>query len=150
MKIDDINISSGAKAVFYTLGCKLNFSETSTYAQILKSKGVVKAQPGEKADICIINTCTVTDVADRKCRQAIKRLIKNHPDAYVVVTGCYAQLESDTIQKIPGVDLVLTKDLREFVPSCSKGDRTRYWLKVQDGCDYFCTYCTIPFARGRS
>lgn len=150
MKIDDINISSGAKAVFYTLGCKLNFSETSTYAKILKSKGVVKAQPGEKADICIINTCTVTDVADRKCRQAIKRLIKNHPDAYVVVTGCYAQLESDTIQRIPGVDLVLTKDLREFVPSCSKGDRTRYWLKVQDGCDYFCTYCTIPFARGRS
>lgn len=150
MKIDDINISSGAKAVFYTLGCKLNFSETSTYAQILKSKGVVKAQPGEKADICVINTCTVTDIADRKCRQAIKRLIKNHPDAYVVVTGCYAQLESETIQKIPGVDLVLTKDLREFVPSCSKGDRTRYWLKVQDGCDYFCTYCTIPFARGRS
>ncbi len=150
MDIDDIKITSGSKAVFYTLGCKLNFSETSTYAKILRAKGIVMARSGDEVDICVINTCTVTDVADRKCRQAIKRLIRNHPHALVVVTGCYAQLERETIEQIPGVDIVITKDLTRFTPSCSKGDRTRYWLKVQDGCDYFCTYCTIPFARGRS
>ena len=125
----------------------------------------------------MVNTCSVTEVADKKCRQAIHRLIKNHPDAFVVVTGCYAQLKPDQIAAIEGVDVVLGaeekgrlmeflgdlqkhpkgeavtsefKDIRSFAPSCSRGDRTRYFLKVQDGCDYFCSYCTIPFARGRS
>ena len=141
--------------------------------------GVRQAQDGEKADICIINTCSVTEVADHKCRQAIRRMIRQHPDALVVVTGCYAQLSSGEIGKIDGVDLILgsdekaellryvsdafsgassvkthvagkTKDIKSFAPSCSRGNRTRYFLKVQDGCDYFCTYCTIPFARGFS
>ncbi len=139
--------------------------------------GVRKAEKGEQADICIINTCSVTEVADHKCRQAINRLIKNHPGAFVVVTGCYAQLKPQQIIDIPGVDLVLgaeqkgdiidymmkymsehqrdaltvrTADIRSFAPSCSRGDRTRYFLKVQDGCNYYCTYCTIPIARGRS
>lgn len=132
---------------------------------------------GGKADIIVVNTCSVTEVADKKCRQAIHRLVKSHPGAYVIVTGCYAQLKPDTVADIEGVDLVLgaeqkgdlmkylvtldksahgaaittaTKDIRTFSPSCSRGDRTRYFLKVQDGCDYFCSYCTIPFARGRS
>ncbi|MDO4819789.1 MAG: MiaB/RimO family radical SAM methylthiotransferase [Prevotella sp.] len=148
--MSDIPIKSSLKAVFYTLGCKLNFSETSTYARMLMDKGVQKAKAGEKADICIVNTCTVTDVADRKCRQAIKRLARLHPDAMIVVTGCYAQLAKEAIGNIEGVDVVIEKDLTLFEPSCSRGDRTRYWLKVQDGCDCFCTYCTIPFARGRS
>lgn len=149
-QISDIPIKSSLKAVFYTLGCKLNFSETSTYARMLMDKGVQKAKAGEKVDICIVNTCTVTDVADRKCRQAIKRLARLHPDAMIVVTGCYAQLAKEAIGNIEGVDVVIEKDLTLFEPSCSRGDRTRYWLKVQDGCDCFCTYCTIPFARGRS
>ena len=132
----------------------------------------------ETADICLINTCSVTDVADKKCRQAIHRMVKNHPDAFVVVTGCYAQLETEKVSRMEGVDLVLgadekanliqflsdawtgrenrkaftqkTKDIKSFAPSCSRGNRTRYFLKVQDGCDYFCTYCTIPYARGFS
>lgn len=170
----------GKKAAYFTLGCKLNFSETSTFGNLLRNMGVVAARPGEEADICIINTCSVTEVANHKCRQAIRKMVRNHPNAFVVVTGCYAQLEPEKIGKIDGVDLVLgsnekadliqilserwvsgdsaqkkyltvkTKDIRTFVPSCSCGNRTRYFLKVQDGCDYYCTYCTIPFARGRS
>lgn len=165
------------KAVYYTLGCKLNFSETSTIGRILRDAGVRTVRRGEVADICVVNTCSVTDTADHKCRQAIHRLIRQHPGAFVVVTGCYAQLKPDRIADIEGVDLIIgaeqkgqlvellgdlrkkgraeqytgaLKDIRTFVPSCSRGDRTRFFLKVQDGCDYFCSYCTIPFARGRS
>ena len=171
----------GKKAAYYTLGCKLNFSETSTFAKMLSEMGVVPAAEGEKADICLINTCSVTETADHKCRQAIHRMVRENEGAFVVVTGCYAQLESETVSKIDGVDLVLgsnekanliqylsdawsmpheghlhryhhvkTKDIQTFQPSCSRGNRTRYFLKVQDGCTYFCTYCTIPYARGFS
>ena len=176
----DISAFQGKKAAYYTLGCKLNFSETSTFGKLLQEMGVRTAQKGEQADICLINTCSVTEVADRKCRQAIHRMVRQHPGAFVVVTGCYAQLSAEKVAKIEGVDLVLgsdekanliqylsevwtggrwkttpyyikkTKDIKSFAPSCSKGNRTRYFLKVQDGCDYFCTYCTIPYARGFS
>lgn len=162
---------------FHTLGCKLNFAETSTIGKILAERGIRRAQVGETPDICVVNTCSVTELADKKCRQNIRRLINKYPDALMVVTGCYAQLKSDEIAKIDGVDIILgseqkleiseyidrwladrkqevevtpTKDIRSFSPSCSRGDRTRYFLKVQDGCDYYCSYCTIPFARGRS
>lgn len=179
-----MNMFKDKKAVYYTLGCKLNFAETSTVGAELKSQGVGTARKGEIADICVINTCSVTEVADSKCRQAIHRLVRNHPGAIVVVTGCYAQLKPEQVSAMEGVDLVLgsnekgqiveaiaerllmmpeerklaahehrtvkTADIRNFMPSCSCGDRTRYFLKVQDGCDYYCTYCTIPFARGRS
>ena len=189
-----INTSAfqGKTAVYYTLGCKLNFSETSTFGKLLQSLGVRTAEKGEQADICLINTCSVTEVADHKCRQTIHRMVRQHPEAFVVVTGCYAQLEAEKVAKIDGVDLVLgsdekanlvqflsdrlslrgegievrgerndqetgtsyyikkTKDIKSFAPSCSRGNRTRYFLKVQDGCDYFCTYCTIPYARGFS
>lgn len=165
-------------AVYYTLGCKLNFAETSTIERMMQEAGIRTARRGEKADICIINSCAVTQEAEKKCRQAIHKLIRQHPGAYVIVTGCYAQLSPAKLAAEEGVDVVLgidkkgdilehlgnltksegegscfvqpTKDVRRFVPSCSRGDRTRYFLKVQDGCDYFCTYCTIPFARGRS
>lgn len=175
----DTSAFQGKTAAFFTLGCKLNFSETSTFAKMLQEMGVRTAQKGEKADICLINTCSVTDVADHKCRQAIHRMVREHPGAFVVVTGCYAQLKPADISQIDGVDLVLgsdekaslvqflsegfvsrggasaymtrkTKDIKSFAPSCSRGNRTRYFLKVQDGCDYFCTYCTIPYARGFS
>ena len=183
------SVFQGKTAAYYTLGCKLNFSETSTFGKLLQEMGVRTAQKGEQADICLINTCSVTEVADHKCRQAIHRMVRNHPGAFVVVTGCYAQLEAEAVAKIEGVDLVLgsdekaqliqflseawedptpspsperggersakyfrqkTKDIKSFAPSCSRGNRTRYFLKVQDGCDYFCTYCTIPYARGFS
>ena len=180
----------GKTAKFYTLGCKLNFSETSTFARTLYNMGVREAKKSESADICLINTCSVTEVADHKCRQIIHRMVRQNPGAFVIVTGCYAQLESATIAKIEGVDLVLgsnekadliqylsdawnktdiestadksseegkgkyhsvkTKDIKSFQASCSRGNRTRYFLKVQDGCNYFCTYCTIPYARGFS
>ena len=169
----DSSILQGKKAAFFTLGCKLNFAETSTVAQELMRYGVKKAAKGEVADLVVINTCSVTEVADRKCRQAVHRLVKQHPGAFVVVTGCYAQLKPQEIIDTDGVDLVLgseqkasiipailngmtgahtvkTADIRSFAPSCSRGDRTRYFLKVQDGCNYYCTYCTIPMARGRS
>ncbi len=191
----DSSAFQGKKAAYYTLGCKLNFSETSTFGRMLQELGVNTAGKGEVADLCLINTCSVTDVADHKCRQAIHRLVRNNPGAFVVVTGCYAQLEAEAVSKIDGVDLVLgsnekaslvqylsdawssrneslgcrneaadqgevehlhrfhavtTKDIKTFAPSCSRGNRTRYFLKVQDGCDYFCTYCTIPYARGFS
>ena len=173
----DTTVFQNKKAVYYTLGCKLNFSETSTIGKILKEAGVRTARKGEVADICIVNTCSVTEVADKKCRQAIHRLAKENPGAFIVVTGCYAQLKPGQVADIEGVDLVLgaeqkgdlikylgdmqkrehgeavttaSKDIRKFSPSCERGDRTRYFLKVQDGCDYFRSYCTIPFARGRS
>ena len=175
----DSSAFQGKKAAYYTLGCKLNFSETSTFGKMLSELGVQTAQKGEVADICLINTCSVTEVADHKCRQAIHRMVRQHPGAFVVVTGCYAQLSPERVSKISGVDLVLgsnekaeliqylsdgfvnrnsiaayhtekTKDIKSFAPSCSRGNRTRYFLKVQDGCDYFCTYCTIPYARGFS
>lgn len=146
---------------------------------MLSEMGVRTAAKGEPADICLINTCSVTEVADHKCRQAIHRLVRENPGVFVVVTGCYAQLEPVKVSQIEGVDLVLgsnekanlvqflsdafvgrgntlpyqtvkTKDIKTFAPSCSRGSRTRYFLKVQDGCDYFCTYCTIPYARGFS
>ena len=183
----DSSAFQGKTAAYFTLGCKLNFSETSTFGKMLHELGVRTAQKGETADICLINTCSVTEVADQKCRQAIRRMVRQHPNAFVVVTGCYAQLEAEEVSKIEGVDLVLgsdekanlvqflsdawgnsgmrnvecgmrnvlihkqkTKDIKSFAPSCSRGNRTRYFLKVQDGCDYFCTYCTIPYARGFS
>ena len=175
----DSSAFHGKRAKYFTLGCKLNFSETSTFGKLLGELGVVTAKKDEQADICLINTCSVTDVADKKCRQAIHRLVRENPGAFVVVTGCYAQLEPERVSKIAGVDLVLgsnekadlvqylsdafvgrsktathctqkTKDIKSFAPSCSRGNRTRYFLKVQDGCDYFCTYCTIPYARGFS
>ena len=169
----------GKRAKYFTLGCKLNFSETSTFGKMLSEMGVVEVGKDEQADICLINTCSVTDVAEHKCRQAIHRLVRENPGAFVVVTGCYAQLQPIRVSKMEGVDLVLgsnekanliqflsegfvcrdniatyktvkTKDIKTFAPSCSRGNRTRYFLKVQDGCDYFCTYCTIPYARGFS
>lgn len=178
----DTSAFQGKTAAYFTLGCKLNFSETSTFGRLLQDMGVRTAGKGEHADICIINTCSVTEVADHKCRQAIHRMVRENQDAFVVVTGCYAQLKPDTVCKIEGVDLVLganekadliqflseawggckaeeslhkcytekTKDIKTFAPSCSRGNRTRYFLKVQDGCNYFCTYCTIPYARGFS
>ena len=174
----DQQVFQDKKAAYYTLGCKMNFAETSTLSKMLAEQGVRKVRPGERADICLINTCSVTELADKKCRQAIRRIGKEHPGAFVVVTGCYAQLKPDEVAHIEGVDLVIgaehkldllqyidslekrpeggavvasaTKDIRTFAPSCSADDRTRHFLKVQDGCDYFCSYCTIPFARGRS
>lgn len=174
----DNTVFENKRAAYYTLGCKLNFAETSTIGKLLAEQGIRKVRPGEKADICVVNTCSVTELADKKCRQAIRRISKQHPGAFIVVTGCYAQLKPDEVAHIEGVDLVLgaeqkldllryldtldkkttqgavvasaAKDIRTFSPSCSADDRTRHFLKVQDGCDYFCSYCTIPFARGRS
>ncbi len=174
----------GLKAAYFTPGCKLNFAETSSVSQQLQQAGIEPVRKGEIADICIVNTCSVTEVADHKCRQAISRMVRLHPGALVVVMGCYAQLKPQQVADLDGVDLVLgseqkgdilryiaerlemmpeeralaahefhtvkTADIRTFVPSCACGDRTRYFLKVQDGCDYYCTYCTIPMARGRS
>ena len=181
MVVSESSILQGKRAAYFTLGCKLNFAETSAIAQALAAEGVSSVRKGEHADICIVNTCSVTEVADHKCRQAIHKMVRQHPGALVVVTGCYAQLKPQEVAAIEGVSLVLDQDkkgrvvdiikeylasaavrgkemsaLQEdvaspvFVPSCSRGERTRYFLKVQDGCNYFCTYCTIPFARGRS
>ncbi|MGM9868231.1 MAG: tRNA (N(6)-L-threonylcarbamoyladenosine(37)-C(2))-methylthiotransferase MtaB [Sodaliphilus sp.] len=160
-----------------TLGCKLNFSETATISALLAQRGIMPAQDGDVPKVCVVNTCSVTELADKKCRQHIRSLIKRYPDALMVVTGCYAQLKSKEIAAIEGVDMVLGSEQKlhiadyveqwfshqqkqvevtphnqilTFSPSCERGCRTRYWLKVQDGCDYFCTYCTIPMARGRS
>lgn len=165
------------KAAYFTLGCKLNFAETSAIGRQLAERGIAKAQPCEQPDICVVNTCSVTETADKKGRQLIRRLATRYPEATIVVTGCYAQLKSQEIADIPGVDIVIgtneklkaaeyiaqwldnherrvevtpSLSISTFQPSCERGERTRYFLKVQDGCDYFCTYCTIPFARGRS
>ncbi len=173
----DNSIFNSHTAEFHTLGCKLNFAETSTIGKILAERGIRRSHLGETPDICVVNTCSVTEEADKKCRQLIRRLVKKYPDALIIVTGCYAQLKGNEIAQMDGVDIVLgseqkldvaqyldkwleskqsmveitpTKDIRQFSPSCSRGDRTRYFLKVQDGCDYYCSYCTIPKARGRS
>lgn len=165
------------KVAFYTLGCKLNFSETSTIARLFEEKGYKKVDFTETPDIFIINTCSVTDNADKKCKKIVREARKISPDAYVTIIGCYAQLKPDEIANIPGVDAVLGAaekfrlielldgfqrsespkilasdigEARQFNNAFSKGDRTRTFLKVQDGCDYTCTFCTIPLARGKS
>lgn len=172
------------KAAFFTLGCKLNFAETSAIGRALAEHGVERAAEGEIPDIAVVNTCSVTAMADKKCRQLINRLHRQWPSASIVVTGCYAQLQPSEVVALPGVSVVLGSGqklravqyaeqwLRShgpeensanvavevaarpeslgFEPSCERGDRTRWFLKVQDGCDRFCTYCTIPYARGRS
>lgn len=163
---------------FYTLGCKLNFSETSTIGRQLETAGFVKKEFTEQADVYVINTCSVTDHADRKCKKVVKEALKSNPNAFIVIIGCYAQLKPEEIAGIPGVDLVLgaaekfnlvehlkegyekvgmakihnqnIKETNVFIPGFSVGDRTRSFLKVQDGCDYFCAFCTIPLARGKS
>ncbi len=170
-------MNSGGTAAYYTLGCKLNFAETSTIARDLSEHGFARVDFETGADLYVINTCSVTDRADRKCRTTVRRALKYNPDAYVVVIGCYAQLKPEEISRIPGVDVVLGANekfnvagflndlnkrdsglieagrigqVREFNPSFSHGDRTRSFLKIQDGCDYFCSFCTIPLARGKS
>lgn len=171
-------ILENKKAVYVTLGCKLNYAETSSLRDRLMARGVVDAEAGEQADLCFVNTCSVTGEAEAKCRHAINRLHRQHPAAAIVVMGCYAQLSAEHLASIEGVTLVVgmenkgriielleqhlagtgdatyyatpLRDIRTFVPSCSRGERTRYFLKVQDGCNYYCTYCTIPIARGRS
>lgn len=166
-------------AAYYTLGCKLNFAETSTIARKLADAGVERVEFHESADLYVINSCSVTDHADKKCRKVIEEALECNPSAKVVVVGCYAQLKPEEIKQIPGVTRILgakekfeleyyqavlqeegqqlpsiershIKETREFVSSYSFGDRTRTFLKVQDGCDYFCSFCTIPLARGRS
>jgi len=174
---------SGGTAAYHTLGCKLNFSETSTVARQLSENGFARVSIDENPDVVVINTCSVTDNADSKCRNIVRRSLKSNPQAYIVVIGCYAQLKPQEIANIDGVDLVLganekfnlpsmlddlskrvhgddetgaeilageIKEVRNFIPGFSSGDRTRTFLKVQDGCDYFCAFCTIPLARGRS
>lgn len=166
------------KVAFYTLGCKLNFAETSYISTLFPEDRYTKVSPDQQADIYVINTCTVTSEADRKCRQAIRKFINRSPSSIIAVIGCYSQLRAKEIANIPGVDIVLgTKDKfnlvslldrtnskaktaiteagniekeKEFIPSWSSGDRTRTFIKVQDGCDYRCAYCTVPLARGRS
>ena len=173
----DENTFGNKKVLFHTLGCKLNFAESSTIGQLLAERGVQPCGKDETPDICVINTCTVTEAANKKCRQEIRKLARRYPKAVIVVTGCYAQLNSREVADIEGVDIVAgndqkaeiadfienwynnqekqveitpLKDLRRFIPSCSRGDRTRYFLKVQEGCNYYGSYCTIPRARGRS
>jgi len=166
------------KVAFYTLGCKLNFSETSTIARLFEDAGFAKVEFEETPDVYVINTCSVTENADKKCKQLVKRAQKINPESFIVIVGCYAQLKPEEIAKISGVDMVLganekfnilahlenkdsklekaevsfdnIKNTKDFVPSYSFGDRTRSFLKVQDGCDYFCSFCTIPLARGKS
>jgi len=165
------------KVGLYTLGCKLNFSETSAIGRQFDSQGYERVPFHESADVYVINTCSVTDNADKKCRKVVRQALKSNPEAYVVVVGCYAQLKPDEIAEIPGVDLVLgaaekfrlfevvndfVKEARgkaiygeigevnSFVDAFSQGERTRSFLKVQDGCDYKCSFCTIPLARGKS
>ena len=174
-----MNLISGMspRVAYHTLGCKLNFAETSAIGKAMADRGFVRAAEGETPHICVVNTCSVTEMADKKGRQLIRRLHRRWPRAAIVVTGCYAQLKPAEVSALPGVELVVgnndkmavdvyidrwlsdhrkltdvlpAKEIREFAPSCEKGDRTRWWLKVQDGCDCWCTYCTIPMARGRS
>lgn len=165
------------KVAFHTLGCKLNFAETSAIARQFTDSGYARVEMEEHPDVLVINTCSVTDQADKKCRNIVSRAIRHNPGVYVAVIGCYAQLKPQEIAEIPGVNVVLganekfnivdhvealtpeqkgliktgeIKDVKTFIPSYSKGDRTRTFLKVQDGCNYFCAFCTIPLARGRS
>lgn len=177
------------RAAYFTLGCKLNYAETSTIGGRLRESGIEEAMRGEEPDVCVVNTCSVTEMADKKARSLIRRIARRYPGAFLIVTGCYAQLKPGEVASIEGVNLVLGSkekldigaflpDIESYVvaraldpgapgpapvvragefssddsfaPSCSRGDRTRFFLKVQDGCDYFCSYCTIPYARGRS
>lgn len=165
------------KALFHTFGCKLNFAETSTVARMFAEEGITRVGSGDTPDVIVINTCSVTELADKKCRQAIRSFHRRYPEAAILVTGCYAQLKPSEVASLPGVavvagndrknrlpeflhefvnsrkpasDVVPTPKLLAFNPSCSQDDRTRHFLKIQDGCDYYCTYCTIPAARGRS
>jgi len=173
----ELTENKSLKALFHTFGCKLNFAETSTVAQMFADRGVRRAAKDERPDIIVVNSCSVTEEADKKCRQLIRSLHRRYPAAPILVTGCYAQLKPEEVGALEGVKVVAGSNqklqlvqfldswmqtgvavnevtplaqIREFAPSCSRGDRTRYFLKVQDGCDYWCTYCTIPRARGRS
>ncbi len=175
--IDNSVFTKPLKALYHTFGCKLNFAETASVADAFAKEGIVSVAKGEAPDIIVVNSCSVTGEADRKCRSAIRSFNRRFPDALILVTGCYAQLKPEEVRALPGVGFVAgvndklrlvelvknyytdfrsevpvppAKELRDFMPSCSRGDRTRYFLKVQDGCDYWCTYCTIPAARGRS
>lgn len=168
---------TGGTVAFHTLGCKLNFAETSTIGQALGERGFRRVTDAERPDVVVVNTCSVTEEADKKCRQLIRRIARENPDALIVVTGCYAQLKGNEVAQMEGVGIVVGaerkmritemveqwmeerrqrievtpyRDISSFGASCSRGDRTRYFLKVQDGCDYWCSYCTIPAARGRS
>ncbi|MBU0764788.1 MAG: radical SAM protein, partial [Bacteroidetes bacterium] len=165
------------KIAFHTLGCKLNFSETSAVSRLFDTEEYTRVDFNDRADIYIINTCTVTGNADRKCRQAIKKAIASSSDAIVIVMGCYSQLYADEVKNITGISLVTgtgdksglpeligelspsqkariiispPENYNAFSPSWSQDDRTRSFLKIQDGCNYFCSYCTVPYARGRS
>lgn len=166
------------RAFYHTFGCKLNFAETSSIADAFAQSGVLPVQRGEVPDIIVINTCSVTEIADTKCRQYIRSLHNKYPEARILVTGCYAQLKPQVVSSLPGVSIVIGNELKSqlpdllkglrdsnnntstnvtdidsvtwFGPACSRGDRTRWFLKVQDGCDYRCSYCTIPLARGHS
>lgn len=173
----DDSVFKNTTALFHSFGCKLNFAETSTVARTFAEAGIRRVQTGETPDFIVVNTCSVTEVADKKCRQAIRSFHRRYPQAAILVTGCYAQLKADEVAGLDGVAVVAGSDkkdrllqfldqwradhekhtevtdfrqIRNFTPSCSRGDRTRYFLKVQDGCDYWCSYCTIPRARGRS
>lgn len=175
----DNSVFEDKTAAYYTLGCKLNFAETSSIGRSLLSEGVRTAAEGERADICVINTCSVTELADKKCRYMIRRAQREHPGSFIVVTGCYAQLKPEEVVALEGVNLVVggeqklsivdhlrqmsklsteerlliagkSEDIKTFRLSSSSDERTRHFLKVQDGCDYQCSYCTIPAARGRS
>lgn len=173
----DNNIFHNTTALFHTFGCKLNFAETSTVARTFARAGIRRVAQGETPDFIVVNTCSVTETADKKCRQTIRSFARRYPHAVIIVTGCYAQLKDQEVAALPGVALVAgvdkklelleflrkymetktpqqevipAKDIKDFMPSCSRGDRTRFFLKVQDGCDYWCSYCTIPRARGRS
>lgn len=164
-------------AIYHTFGCKLNFAETSTIARLMEERGISRVAKGNAPDFVVVNSCSVTELADKKCRQTIRAYHRKYPDAAILVTGCYAQLKPQEVAALPGVAIVCgsnqkrqlvdyvdsyllsgaqvvevpeAKEQRTFQPSCSRGDRTRFFLKVQDGCDYWCTYCTIPKARGRS
>lgn len=170
-------MNPGKKVTFYTLGCKLNFSETSTLARMFEENGYARVDFLEQPDVYVINTCSVTENADKKCKQIVKKALAHNPSAFIAIIGCYAQLKPNDIAAIYGIDMVLganekfrlieklqslekkqqteiwnsdIRDVNIFVPSYSKGDRTRSFLKIQDGCDYFCTFCTIPLARGKS
>jgi threonylcarbamoyladenosine tRNA methylthiotransferase MtaB len=169
-------MNAGPRVAFHTLGCKLNFAETSEISKSLQAAGYAKVEIDEQPDVLVINTCSVTDQADQKCRNIVRRAIKQNPDVFVAVIGCYAQLKPQEIAQIEGVSIVLganekfnllqhiqkkeeerekvvvghIKEVQAFVPSFSSGDRTRTFLKVQDGCNYFCAFCTIPLARGKS
>lgn len=173
----DNSVFSTLKARYVTFGCKLNYAETSTIASLLQQKGVVTAREDEAPDLIVVNTCSVTAIADKKCRQAVRSLNRRFPDALIALMGCYSQLKPDEAASLPGVGIVIgndgktklpemleewlstrrnamavkqARDFDTFEHSCSRGNRTRYFLKVQDGCNYYCSYCTIPYARGHS